>query len=81
MVALPLIGNEAPALHRRGARVTAVAITEPPRPHVRHEGFVITSGGHRHPCLYRAITLADFIPAVIRFGDRAWFSRWLVLIA
>jgi hypothetical protein len=48
--------------------------------------FVITSGGHWVPTLYREITLADFIPAVILpakagIGDRAWFSRWLVLIA
>src|SRR2546429_6331206 len=44
-------------------------------------GFVITSGGHRHPCLYRELILAASFPAVIRFGDRARFFRWLVLIA
>ena len=82
MVAPPVTGNEAPALHRRDVREAAAAITKPPPGRsVQHGGFVITSGGHRHPCLYRELTLAGFIPAVIRLGDRARFSRWLVLIA
>jgi hypothetical protein len=44
-------------------------------------GFVITSGSHRVPTLYRETTLADSFPVVIRFGDRARFFRWLGLIA
>jgi hypothetical protein len=66
-------GERSPCPIRRGACEVASALGTPLSLSVEHGGFVITSGGHRHPCLYRATTLAGFVSAVMPVG---WF--WLL---
>ena len=50
----------------------------PPYPTHGHGGFVIASGGHRHPCLYHAITLAGFVSAVRPVGWCRLLCRFLL---
>jgi hypothetical protein len=56
--------ERSPCPIRRGARVAATALRNPPSRTHGMRSFIITSGSHRHPCLYCAATLASFISAV-----------------